>query len=301
MNAPPAIDISVLMTVWNSARYVGEAIDSIVAQQTGYRWELILVDDGSTDDSLAVLQAIQRDHPERILILRHPQGENRGMSASRNLALKQARGRVVAFLDSDDVWLPDHLETQMQALENHPDAAMIYGAAERWCDHAAVFDQQQAERAFWGENYIPPLVPAGERTGLLSPGTLVGWFLADQGKVPCICTVLARTAAVRRIGGFNNRFRGLYEDQVFHTKLSLLYPVYANPVCTARYRLHPDSCSATALSTDKYQASLAFEKWLQSQQSKLDAHRLTRQTIAKFTKPGAFRIFDAEAAAAAAS
>ena len=237
-------DVSVLMTVFNTAQYLREAIDSVLAQSTSRTWELLIVDDGSTDDSLSIANEYATRFPHCICTLRHRHGENRGISASRNLALQHARAPLISFLDSDDVWLPHRLEVHCDLLNRHPEIAMVYAGAERWIDFAVTFDEQQARSGWWGSNYLPPLVPVGEATGLLAKGQLVRWFLQDESMVPCICTVLMRTAAARSVGGFQDEFHGLYDDQVFHAKVSMHHRIYAHDVCVARYRQHQDSCCA---------------------------------------------------------
>ena len=214
-------EISVLMTVYNTAGYLAEAIDSILAQRTTRAWELSIVDDGSSDGCLEIAQAYAAAHPERIHLLRHRGGGNRGISASRNLALRHAQGELLAFLDSDDVWLPHHLETLDAAMQACPEADMVYGSAERWVDFSLAFDEDFARSSEWGRNYLPPLIPRGEAAGLLPRGQLLSWFQADESLVPCICSVMVRTAAARAVGGFCNAFRGLYDDQAFHARMSL--------------------------------------------------------------------------------
>ena len=196
------------------------------------------------------IAAEEAEADPRIRVLRHPNGENRGTSAARNLGLAEARGEFIALIDGDDVWLPWHLQTQMRVFADHPDVAMVYGMAERWFDHAAPFDPANTGGA-WGENHVPPLTPPGEAAGRLAPGVLLRWFRADQGLTPCTNTVVIRAVAARAVGGFVERFRGLYDDQAFNALISSRYPVYANPVCTARYRKHAQSCCATADAGDR--------------------------------------------------
>jgi glycosyltransferase involved in cell wall biosynthesis len=238
--------ISILMTAHNSAQYLAEAIDSILQQQTLFTWELIFVDDGSIDDSLGIAQGYAHSFPSSVHVFTHPNGRNHGISASRNLALQQAKGELLAFLDSDDVWLPHHLETQAALLDSMPEVVMVYAGAERWVDFSAPFDEARSRAATWGSNYLPPLVRAGESAGLLTRGRLLQWFLKDQSLVPCICTVMLRTAVARSVGGFCDEFRGLYDDQAFHAKVALGHDVYANDCCVARYRQHAKSCCARA-------------------------------------------------------
>ena len=237
--------ISIIMPMWNSERHLREAVASVVAQ-TVPDWELLLVDDGSEDSSLRIALELAETEPERIRILRHPAGENRGSSASRNLGLRHARGQLLTFLDADDLWLPHCLATQLHAWQAHPEAAMIFCAAERWCHLDRRFDESSARLASWGDNYIPPVTPEGASAGLLPLGTLLDWYLPDESKVPCICCVMLRTNVARAVGGFEEHFRGLYDDQAFHAKVALAYPVLAHEACVARYRQHAGSCCAEA-------------------------------------------------------
>lgn len=108
--------VSVIIPVFNRAHTLRRAIESVRAQEVS-AWELIVVDDGSTDGS-ADIPASYGDL--RIRTLRHD--ENRGAAAARNSGVSVARGRYVAFLDSDDEWLPGKLAAQLDALEGRPDA-----------------------------------------------------------------------------------------------------------------------------------------------------------------------------------
>lgn len=258
-------DVSVLMTVLNGQSYLDEAIQSVLGQQTQARWELIVVDDGSSDGSIAIVERYCALHPRRIHLLRHPGHNNRGISESRNLALRHARSPLVAFLDCDDIFLPHHLTTQMAILAEHPEVAMVYASAERWVNHDLPFTQAVAERAWWGSNFIPPLVPPGAASGVLQPGTLLRWMLEDESLAPCMCTVVARTAAARAIHGFEAEFQGLYDDQIFHIKLSSRYPVFAHCACTARYRQHSTSCCAKARQQAqvRIQEAARFAAWIE--------------------------------------
>jgi len=97
--------VSIITPVYNAARWLPETLASVRAQ-THQNWEHILVDDGSTDDSRAIIRAAAEDD-SRILLLRTE--FNSGPSVARNLALHAARGRFIAFLDADDLWLPEKL------------------------------------------------------------------------------------------------------------------------------------------------------------------------------------------------
>src|SRR4051812_33913704 len=98
MTTPPRV--SVVMIFLDAEEFIREAIQS-VADQTVDSWELLLVDDGSTDGSTEMALRYLAEDPARIRLLHHPGGVNRGMSASRNLGLREARGEFVTFLDAD--------------------------------------------------------------------------------------------------------------------------------------------------------------------------------------------------------
>ena len=128
-SAPPVV--SAITIFYNGARFLGDAIESVIAQ-TYSSWELLLVDDGSTDGASEIARGYAERHPDRIRYLEHRGHRNRGMSASRNLGLRETRGELVALLDSDDLWLPDKLATQVAILDAHPEAQMTVGATRVW-------------------------------------------------------------------------------------------------------------------------------------------------------------------------
>lgn len=106
--------VSVIIPTYNRARFVVKAIESVLRQSvTGL--ELIVVDDGSTDDTRAVL----KEYSHRI---RYIHQKNAGVSAARNLGIREARGKWVAFLDSDDEWTKDYLSTQIEQIMQFPAA-----------------------------------------------------------------------------------------------------------------------------------------------------------------------------------
>ncbi len=106
---PPAPLLSVVMPAWNAERFVADAIGSVLAQ-TVPDWELLVINDGSTDGTAAILADCQRRDP-RIRVLGW--AENRGIAHARNLGLASARGDLIAFLDSDDVWHPAKIARQV--------------------------------------------------------------------------------------------------------------------------------------------------------------------------------------------
>jgi GT2 family glycosyltransferase len=118
--------VSIVIPAYNRERYVGRALDGVLAQ-TMTQWEAVVFDDGSTDDTAAVAQQYADTDP-RIRVVRGPNG---GVAAARNRgwAATDSRSEFVIFLDSDDVWEPDTLETLIGALEADPAFVSAYGLA----------------------------------------------------------------------------------------------------------------------------------------------------------------------------
>jgi glycosyltransferase involved in cell wall biosynthesis len=246
--------VSVIMIFWNAARFLGEAVESVLAQ-TYPDWELLLVDDGSTDASSALARAYAAAHPGRVRCLEHPGRANRGMSASRNLGLRHARGRYLAFLDADDVWLLAKLEQQVAMLDFRPDAGMVCCPSHYWYSWTGSPDDL-------GRDYVANL---GARPGTLvkPPGLVPLFYPLGSGAAPGMSGILVRREVAERVGGFEESFRGLYEDQVFLTKVYLGTPVLVTAECWFRYRIHPESCCAVAIGAGQYDSvRRTFLQWL---------------------------------------
>jgi glycosyltransferase involved in cell wall biosynthesis len=254
--------VSVVICFLDAERFLREAIESVFAQ-TFRDWELLLVDDGSRDRGAAIAEETAAAHPDRVRLLAHPGRENRGISASRNLGLAEARGRFLAFLDADDVWLPEKLERQVALLEAHPGVAMTYGATRRW--HAWTGRPADARR----DLLYPTFVPDGT---VVEPPELLTLYLRSGGAaVPGICSLLVRRDAAKQVGGFVDSFRGVFEDQVFYARIGLRHRVLVTDDCTALYRQHAASCCAGAVERGEYDPFLPNEgrgvylKWLREQ------------------------------------
>lgn len=240
----------------NAERFIDEAIQSVFAQ-TYEQWELLLVDDGCTDGSRRIAQSYANKYPHKVRCLEHPGRQNRGMSASRNLGLKHARGEFVAFLDADDVWLPEKLEQQIEILSSHPEAAMVYGAIQYWYSWTGV--SGDARQDFVADLGVRP-------DTLVEPPTLVSAILKNQIATTTGC--MARRQSLQEVGGYEESFRGLFEDQVLHSKLSLKEPVFVSSKCWYKYRKHPDSCCAVAERNDELHSErLTFLNWLEAYSS----------------------------------
>ena len=119
-------DVSVIIPCYRQANFLAEAIDSALAQYVEDK-EVIAINDGSPDHTREVCAG----YGDRIVYLEQ---ENGGLSAARNTGIRSARGKYIAFLDSDDIYLPGALKTQRCYLDEHPDIALVCGNAERFDD-----------------------------------------------------------------------------------------------------------------------------------------------------------------------
>jgi glycosyltransferase involved in cell wall biosynthesis len=251
LTTAPTPLVSVVLIFLDAAPYLDEAIASVLAQ-TYPAWELLLVDDGSTDGSTEVARRYAEQHPGEIRYLEHAGHRNLGMSASRNLGAAHARGEYLTFLDADDVFRTSALATLTARLENFPSAAMAYGPVEYWYNWAGT--SQPGRRNFVQRLGVPAEV-------LLAPPDLLLRFLRRRAAAPS--GMIVRTAAFRIAGGFEAQFRGMYEDQAFCAKICLTQPVVALSTCEYRYRQHPASSSAAAdRSGEQDFGRAAFLDWL---------------------------------------
>jgi glycosyltransferase involved in cell wall biosynthesis len=258
------IRVSIVTPFLDAAPFIAEAIESVLAQ-TDDRWELLLVDDGSSDGSTEMAKRYAALHPARIRYLAHPGRSTLGASASRNLAIDRAQGEYLAFLDADDVYLPRKLEEQVPLLDANPRAQVLYAATEYWYSWSGR-DEDARRDWTWRKFGVEPGV-------LVDPPRMLINFLRDGGTVPCMGSVLARRTAVNAVGGWEASFRRIYTDQVFHAKLCVKYPVLVADGCWDRYRQHPDSsCQKVSRSG---QLAAAFGMYLSWLERYLIAHNVT--------------------------
>jgi glycosyltransferase involved in cell wall biosynthesis len=276
---PPLV--SIILIFFNEARFIAEAIESVLAQ-TYRHWELLLVDDGSRDASPQIAQAYTQQDPTRMRYLAHPHHENRGMSATRNLGLGQAQGDYITFIDADDVWLPDKLTQQVQILQTQPDVALVCGRTQWWYSWTRKPDDL-------ARDFIPQVnLPLD--TAIAAPQVLIQ-FLKDEWT--SLCDVMVRRAAVEAVGGYEDRFRGMYEDQAFHAKLCLRYPTWIADTCWYRYRQHAASCCGAADTARWLATRQMYLEWLEAylrNQPRTPVWGLVQRELWRYRAPLLFRV-----------
>jgi len=250
--------VSVIVPFLNAEKFFEETIESVFTQ-TYDNWELLLVDDGSIDQSTAIALRYAEHYPGKVRYLQHDNHQNRGKSISRNLGISNAKGEYIAFLDADDVWLPPKLEKQVALLDLQPETAMVCGSTQLW--YSWTGNREDIERDYMREIGVQP-------NTLFQPPTLLSLLLRHQANPPATCSVLLRRKVIEEIGGFEETIQHIYEDQVFFAKLYLKMPVFVENGCWDRYRQHPDSCCAVAARTGQFDyvnpnpAQLTFLNWV---------------------------------------
>lgn len=271
VNEPPLV--SVVTTFLNAERFIEETIESVISQ-TYARWELMLVDDGSSDASTAIALSYAANYPEQIAYLAHEGHCNRGAPASRNLGIQSSKGKYVAFLDADDVWMPHKLARQVAIMESEPRAGMVYGVTHYW--HSWTGTADDAARDYVGELGVP-----ADR--LFDPPELFRLaYPFGQATTAPPSNFFVRREALESVGNFEENFKGiyqLYDDQSLLIKMFLTWPIFASSEQWYKYRVHPESCMADAASGGHYDAVRAFFlKWFQSwlMQRKIDDPEIWR-------------------------
>jgi len=243
--------VSVITIFLDAEHFLAEAVESVIAQSFR-EWELLLVDDGSRDGSPTIARRLADRKDHRIRYMRHADGANHGMSASRNLGLTRASGEFVAFLDADDVWLPDKLREQVDVLDAEPDAGLVYGRTQIWHSWS---DAPEKPDFFYDLGVAPGR--------LYRPPELFQLLLENKAQTPTTCNALIRRTLFQRLGGFDESFRAMFEDQTFFAKALLCAPAYVDGRVWARYRQHGASCSALSDARgDDQRARLRFLRWL---------------------------------------
>jgi glycosyltransferase involved in cell wall biosynthesis/SAM-dependent methyltransferase len=251
--------VSVVVIFLNGERFIDQAIQSVF-DQTHPHWELILVDDGSTDRSTEISRGYAERFPDRVIYLEHEGHQNRGMSASRNYGIQHARGKYVAFIDADDVWLPYKLAEQVAILERQPNAGLVYGAPRYWYSWSGRGEDVRHDRTLGlgiqaNRLYAPP-----ELQLLVYPLAVA--------PAPCPSDMLVRKETMDRHGWFEESFHGIYqmyEDQPFLAKVYQNTSVYVSSSTWTKYRQHPSSIVSTVKMSGNYHAvRLFFLRWLQT-------------------------------------
>ncbi len=246
---PPLV--SVIIPTYNRGWTIKEAIDSVLEQDFS-DYELIVVDDGSTDNTADILQS----YGNTIIVIHQ---SNKGVSAARNRGIGASAGRLIAFLDSDDIWLPQKLSRQVEFFNNHPDA-LINQTEEQWIRNGVRVNPKKRHHKFSGMIFERSL-----ELCLVSPSA-----------------VMLRRQLFETVGLFDESLPAC-EDYDLWLRVSCRYPVYLidTPLIVKRGG-HDDQLSRAA-GLDKYRIH-ALQKVIEGSQLSNDQYQAAIMAIIKKCK-----------------
>lgn len=218
-----AATVSIILPTFNRLTFLREAVESVMAQ-THRDWELIVADDGSDEETLRYLTALEQ--PPRVRVLRLAHSGN--PSAVRNAALREAHGQYIAFLDSDDIWMPDKLTLQLAAHAACAQRGWSYTALERIDAAGAPMRDRQGGR--W----------------VAHEGAIFEQLLTIEAAV-ATPSVLVENRLLQLAGGFDEQQR-YFEDYDLWLRLSLLSDVIVVNTALIKIRNHGEHYSADRVS-----------------------------------------------------
>ena len=213
----PKVDI--IVPAYNAARYLPAAIESVIAQ-TFEDWRILLVDDGSTDNTAELVAPFIQQLGEKLKYIYQP---NAGLPAARNTAIRNSSAQFLALLDADDIWLPCRMSESLKSFENRPQLGLTYGFVSRIDPDGVVidtFDRRQKH----GEGRIAP------------------YIYMRRIDLPCP-TITFRRKCIDEVGLFDENMRAT-EDRDLWLRIALRYEVALVAEIIALYRISPGSMSA---------------------------------------------------------
>lgn len=278
--------VSVLMPFLNSQKFIVAAIESVFAQ-TFDDWELLLIDDGSTDDSTRIAHKFIRLAPDKVRYLEHPGHRNRGISASLNLGFRSARGRYIALLDSDDVWLPEKLRRQLAIFDLMPDVGMVCGASKYWYGWTNTAEDRARDHVV--------SVGAPADSVVFPPQMLTLLYPLGNGPSPCPSSLVVRREVFRSVGGFEDTFSFFYTDQPFLAKVYLATPIFVAGAYYDLYRQHAASSVALVRRRQYHAVRHRFLCWLETYLSDAgargsDAWNILQKALWRYRHPFFFTL-----------
>ena len=213
-SSPPVV--SIVIPAYNAQAYLGDTLESAL-NQTYRSFEIIVVDDGSTDATAAVAENY-RSRGVRVLLQ-----ANAGAAAARNRALLVARGKLVVLLDSDDLWEPDYLETMVQFLDRNPEVSIAF------CNSRFFGESKHAGKTY--QEVYPPAPPIT--------------FAKLAGQVSHVCLdAILRREVFKRVGMFDERLQAVEDFDLWLRALQAGCRIEPIARVLVHYRRHAASVSA---------------------------------------------------------
>ena len=227
MNATRSPKVSIIIPAYNSERYIGDSLQSVF-DQTFHDYQVIVVDDGSTDETKA-----------RVLVAPGPveyiHQSNQGPAAARNTGISAAKGDLICFLDADDSWAPDKLETQVEFMDLNPDVGLVFADEEEFDDVGVQCVSLLAKSSFHAE------LMAGNVVAEPFQKLLLENFIPTS-------MVMVRTACFKTAGLFDVELKGP-EDRDMWSRIAVSAPIACIPRVLGRKRVVASSVSRDAETT----------------------------------------------------
>lgn len=205
--------VSIIIPAYNAGKFIDSTIQSIL-QQTHSNWELIIIDDGSTDDTAQKIQPYLSDNRIRYFLQ-----QNKGVSYARNYGFTYASGKFIGFLDADDYWLPENITEKLKKFDSGEDYGLVHSDMK-------VVDEQMQET---GE-----LLTGNE-------GNLLDELLLSKGcSIPAPSSILVKKEVVSMVQGFDINI-STSADLDFFLRIAQLFPIGRIPKPLGLYRKHPEN------------------------------------------------------------
>ena len=218
-NSCPMPRVSVVIPCYNTGKYLRQALDSVLAQ-TYPDWEVILVNDGSTDNSAQIAMEAQEQFGSR---LKYIYQSNRGLSATRNIAFANASGEFISFLDADDIYTPDRLQRGVEVLDADPSAGLVHSKVDRIDEDGNFLEHP----------------PAPHRRYL--SGRIARHIFTRKAHVLCPSIMFRKQCMV--LAGASDENLNVNADRDICFRIALHYPVIHIDEILAHYRIQPMSMS----------------------------------------------------------
>jgi glycosyltransferase involved in cell wall biosynthesis len=212
----PTVDI--IMPAYNAGRYISAAIRSVL-DQTFQDWQLVIVDDGSTDNTAAIVDSFREELGPRLTFVQQP---NAGLPAARNTAIRHSSSELLALLDSDDIWLPNRLAESVASLQKNPAAGLSYGLITRIDADGKLGETFRGNPKF-------------------ASGRIARAIYLREVDLPCP-TMTFRRSALEPTGLFDETMRAT-EDRDLWFRIAQHHEVAFIPEVIALYRTSPQSMS----------------------------------------------------------
>lgn len=264
MDKPVEPFVSIIICFLNEERFLEEAIRSVINQNYN-NWELILIDDGSADQSTTIALNFEKEYAGKIYYYDHDNHINKGLSASRNHGISKSKGELIAFLDADDVWRPVKLSQQVGVFNENPSIGMLIESSLYWWD--------------WNDSKMDNiLIPVGVEGNKIykAPYLTLNLYPLGEGAAPCPSSIMVKREALERSGYFEASFTkeyALYEDQAFLCKMYLKEEVFVSSECNNLYRQHPNSIVQTVKTAGHYnKVRKHYFNWFKSYLIKNNIH-----------------------------